>query len=241
VPSGLDGNPNPIRSAARDATLEAVSLAVRAVRRPDACSLVAIDGIDGAGKSTFADELARVLHDDGVTVIRSTTDSFHNPRSVRRTRGTTSPDGFYLDSHDLPTLCRVLLDPLSATPPQPFRAAAFDEPSDSPVDAPEEHADAGSVLLFDGLFLQRPELRAYWDLVVWLDGQGRVDRRRLDWASRECPPGVAALPHLVGRWGLLARYHLGMRRYLTECDPITGADLVVANDDLAAPAIVRRP
>ena len=241
MPSGLDGNPNPIRSPARDAVLEAVARRSTQCGDPTRCSLVAIDGIDGAGKSTFADELARVLRADGVAVIRSTTDSFHNPRSVRWTRGKASPDGFYLDSHDLATLRRVLLEPLSATPPQPYRAAAFDEPSDSPVVATEERADAGSVLLFDGLFLQRPELRRYWDLVVWLDGQGRVDRRRLDWASRDCPPGPAALPHLVGCWGLLARYHLGMRRYLDECDPITGADIVIANDDLASPAIVRGP
>jgi uridine kinase len=241
MPSGLDGNPNPIRSPARDAVLEAVALAVQVARRPDDCALVAIDGIDGAGKSTFADELARVLRADGVPVIRSTTDSFHNPRSVRWRRGKASPDGFYLDSHDLATLRRVLLEPLSAAPPQAYRAAAFDEPTDSPVDEPEEHADAGSVLVFDGLFLQRPELRRYWDLVVWLDGQGRVDRRRVDWASRDCPPGVAALPHLVGRWGRLARYHLGMRRYVEACDPVTGADVVIANDDLATPVILRDP
>jgi len=233
--------PNPIRTPARDAVLEAVSQAIQGVLRPDGCSLVAIDGIDGAGKSTFADELARVLLTDGVSVIRSTTDSFHNPRSVRWGRGKASPDGFYIDSHDLTTLRRFLLEPLSATPPQPYRAAAFDEPSDLPVDAPADHADAGSVLLFDGLFLQRPELRPYWDLVLWLDGRRRVDRRRLDWASKECPPGIAALPHLVGRWGLIARYHLGMRRYLVECDPITAADVVIANDDLAAPGIVRGP
>src|SRR4029079_9300372 len=110
MPTGLDGNPNPITTTARDAVRASVSLAIQAARRTDGCSLIAVDGIDGAGKSTFADELAGVLLADGVTVIRSTTDSFHNPRTVRWRRGKTSPDGFYLDSHDLTTLRRFLLE-----------------------------------------------------------------------------------------------------------------------------------
>jgi uridine kinase len=240
VPTGLDGNPDPIRSPARDAVIDGVAAAVGDVVGPDACALVGIDGIDGAGKSTFADELAVVLRARGTPVVRSTTDAFHNPRSVRWARGKGSPDGFYLDSHDLPTLRRVLLDPLSASPPQPYRAAAFDEPTDAAVDAPEEVPVPGSVLVFDGLFLQRPELRSYWHLLVWLDGQRRVDDRRVVWAADGGPPGLGALPHLLGWWSRLARYHEGMLRYVQECDPIAGADVVVANDDLASPRIVRR-
>ena len=59
--------------------------------------LVGIDGIDGSGKSTFADEVATLLRARGVPVVRSTVDSFHNPRSKRWARGRSSPVGFYLD------------------------------------------------------------------------------------------------------------------------------------------------
>lgn len=239
MPSGLDGNPRPIRTPARDAVLAATAAAAMAVRRVDGCTVVAIDGIDGSGKSTFGDELADVLRSSGVHAIRSTTDSFHNPRAVRWARGKSSPEGFYIDSHDFTALRHRLLDPLSDTPPAPYRAAAFDEPNDAPVDAPVEHAPPGAVLVFDGLFLQRPELRSCWDLVVWLDGQARVDRRRMAWAAEGCPPGVAALPHLVGRWALLRRYHEGVRRYVDACDPIAGADVVIDNVDLRAPRVVR--
>lgn len=84
--------------------------------------LVGVDGAAGAGKRTLADELARVLEGERVAVIRSSVDSFHNPRAVRWRRGRGSAEGYYLDSHDLPSLKAVLLDPL-ATGAGEFRRA----------------------------------------------------------------------------------------------------------------------
>lgn len=199
---------------------------------------VGIDGIDGAGKTTFADELAGVLTDRSIHVVRSTIDSFHAPRAVRWARGRCSPEGFYRDSHDLSSLHACLLDPLIDDPPGPFRTAAFDEPSDSAVDAPVQDAVPGMVLLFDGIFLHRPELRARWDLSIYLDGGDRVARGRSDRASRNVPPGPAGLIHLVRWWCFLDRYIEGQRLYLDECQPTARADVVVLNDELAAPRVV---
>ncbi len=44
---------------------------------------VGIDGVDGAGKSMFGDELAQVLSAAGRRVIRASVDGFHNPRAIR--------------------------------------------------------------------------------------------------------------------------------------------------------------
>src|ERR1017187_6132104 len=43
---------------------------------------VAIDGVDGAGKTTFADEFAQVIHSQR-PVIRASVGGFHHPRSIR--------------------------------------------------------------------------------------------------------------------------------------------------------------
>jgi uridine kinase len=50
---------------------------------PDRIVRVAIDGVDGAGKTTFANELAEVVGGLGRPVIRASVDGFHNPRVVR--------------------------------------------------------------------------------------------------------------------------------------------------------------
>lgn len=239
MPAGLDGNPDPIRSAARDAVLAAVADRVAALPR-DRRVVVAVDGIDGAGKSTFADELVRALAtrpDVDRELVRSTVDSFHNPRAVRHARGPGSPTGFYLDSTDIGSLTSALLDPFAAG--EPFRTAVFDEPSDSPIDVPARTAATDAVLVFDGIFLHRPELRGRWDLSIYLDGLDRVSEARVDRVVAECPGDpLGDLLTLCRWWMLLRRYVLGQRQYLDACDPAGVADIVIDNNDLRAPGIL---
>jgi uridine kinase len=65
------------------------------IRRRDA-RRIGIDGVDGAGKTWLADELAARI--DGATRIRA--DEFLNPPAVRYRLGRDSPGGFFLDSYD---------------------------------------------------------------------------------------------------------------------------------------------
>jgi uridine kinase len=116
----------------------------------------------------FGDELRDRVASSGRPVIRATVNGFHNPMPVRYRRGRSSPEGFYRDSYDYAILTAVLLDPLNPGGTGQFRRAVFDVDADTIVDAPEEQASPGSILLFDGLFLRRPELRAYWDYSVLL-------------------------------------------------------------------------
>ena len=240
MPAGLDGNPDPLRTAARDAVIGAVAdrvVALPAGRRV----IVAIDGIDGSGKSTFADELVAALGaraDFDREIVRSTVDSFHHPRAVRHARGPGSPTGFYRDSTDLAALTSELLDPFRAG--RPFRVAAFDEPSDRPVDDPPIDAAPDAVLVFDGIFVHRSELAARWDLSVFLDGFARVTAARVDRVVAACPGDpLGDLLTMCRWWVLLRRYVLGQRQYLDECDPAAVADVLIDNDDLASPRLLR--
>ena len=60
-------------------------------------ALVGIDGVDGSGKTTFADELAARLV-DAPAVLHL--DDFLNPPEIRHARGRRSPEGFWLDTYD---------------------------------------------------------------------------------------------------------------------------------------------
>jgi uridine kinase len=77
---------------ARTAVLERVAAAVLALPAVGTVR-VGIDGVDGAGKTTFADELREALTPSGRPVIRATVDGFHNPKTVRYRRGRSSPEG----------------------------------------------------------------------------------------------------------------------------------------------------
>ena len=65
----------------------------------DACR-IGIDGVDAAGKSTLAAELAAVLALHGARVARVALDDFLPPPEERYRHGRDSPEGYYLDSFD---------------------------------------------------------------------------------------------------------------------------------------------
>lgn len=189
---------------------------------------VGVDGVDGAGKTTLADALAAVLRAGDVPVVRASVDGFHNPRAIRYRRGRSSPEGFFRDSYDYAALQRCLLDPLSPGGDRRYRTAAFDHRADAPVEAPEQRAASGSVLIVDGIFLHRPELRAYWDFSIFLDVRFEVS------IPRGAQRGEGSADPLAPE---NRRYVEGQRLYLRECDPKAHASLVVSYDDLAAPSI----
>ena len=238
MPAGLDGNPDPMVTEARTAVIWQTIEAIASVRQPDRPTLIAIDGIDGSGKSTFADEVAAELATRGVPALRSTIDSFHNPRSVRWRRGQSSPLGFYLDSHDLVAVQDLLLKPLRDGTGD-YSVAVFDEPMDQRVEIEPVPVRGDELLIFDGIFVQRPELSEYWDLTIWLDGQQRVDLRRLGLVMDDLPDEpVEVVGHVLEWQRRIDRYSSGMRHYLDLVDPIGVANIVINNNDLANPGIV---
>ncbi|MBJ7451421.1 MAG: hypothetical protein JHC71_04960 [Blastococcus sp.] len=96
-------------------------LARRVPDRGDDPVLVAVDGVDGAGKTVFAGQLGAAIGATGRPVVRASVDDFHQPRAVRHRRGRDSPEGFWLDGFDLGALTRELLDPLRSGAPVRLR------------------------------------------------------------------------------------------------------------------------
>jgi uridine kinase len=189
---------------------------------------VAIDGVDGAGKTTLADELAGVLRQSGEAVIRASVDGFHQPRSLRYQKGRDSPLGFFEDSYDYAQLKSCLLDPLSAGGSLRYRTAVFDHCSDQSLNLPEQQASPGMILLMDGIFLHRPELLNYWDFSVFVDVPFAVSLARL--AQRDGSPSDPEHP-------AQRRYVEGQKIYLQRCQPQRKATYVLDNQDLQRPKL----
>jgi uridine kinase len=194
---------------------------------------VGIDGVDGVGKTVFADRLARAIEAGGRPAIRASVDSFHNPREIRYLQGKTSPEGFYLDSYNYPELRRVLLDALGPGGSRSYCSAIFDHVADAPVPAHWSVAAPDAVLVFDGIFLHRPELRDIWDLSIFLDAPFAITIPR--GAGRGPGFGSADLDAASNR-----RYIEGQRLYLRENEPQSRASLVIDNSDLAQPVVTSR-
>jgi uridine kinase len=188
---------------------DSLALAVSAVDKltRERRLLVAVDGIDGAGKTTFADVLAQRI--DRISV-RASIDDFHNPRAIRYRRGRDSPEGFYLDSFNLEALTSLLLEPFAAG--KPFCRQAFDHQTNRSVPLVTENAPADAVLIVDGLFLHRPGLRRWWDLSILLDVPPETAAERLQ--TRDGQP-------------IRHRYPKGQALYFAESEPRKHASLVL--------------
>jgi uridine kinase len=81
----------------RNACVARLASMIAAVARPHPVR-VAVDGVDGAGKTHLADELVRPLTHSGRQIIRASVDGFHHPRAHRYRRGRESADGYFRDS-----------------------------------------------------------------------------------------------------------------------------------------------
>ncbi len=195
--------------------------------RGNAPRLVAIDGVDGVGKTVFADQLAEVLRASGLQALRIGIDSFHRPRAERYRRGRMSAEGYFGDSFDVPQFVRSVVDPLRPGGSGVVTTATFDYRTDTPVVGEMVRMRPGGVVVVDGVFLHRDELASAWDLSVFLRAPMAVAFTRM--ATRDGVP-------LDDR--LLSRYRDGQRLYLLSCSPERRATIVIDHTDVTAPWVV---
>jgi uridine kinase len=88
------------------------------------------------------------------------------------------------------------------------------------------------VLIVDGIFLHRPELRSYWDLSIFLKVAFEVSLPR---GAQRGPTLDSPDPDAP----LNQRYVRGQQRYLDECAPEQAADIVIDYNDLREPKILK--
>lgn len=198
---------------------------------PGQRAVVAVDGPDGVGKTRLVGELVALApHVAGRQVLSVSVDGFHHPRERRYARGRTGRT-FYEDSYDY--------DALRAQVLRPFRAglevvpAVHDVVTDAPVHPDPVEAEDDALLVVEGVFLRRPELRGEWDATCLVTAPLEVS----------VPRGKARLP---GTREPLedhpdhpsnARYVEGQRIYQQQAR-LWEPTWIVDNTDLQRPALV---
>ena len=219
----------------RATLLQEIAEGIVAAKR-DCATRVAIDGIDGSGKTTLANELALILAEQGERVIRASTDGFHNPKPVRYALGPLSAEGYYRDSFNLEAFIISLLTPLGPGGDRHYQSAIYDVRSETRLDMPLKQAPAGAILLFDGIFLARPELVAFWDLFIFVETSFYTCLLR---AVERDQALFGSVEEVLRRYQ--ARYLPAQRLYLDSCRPVDRADFVLHNDDPTNPRLTLHP
>ena len=220
----------------RDTVLRHLLAELRAVR-PGQRALIALDGVDGAGKTMLAHELVNLAktaaevpgHDSDRRVTAISIDGFHHPRAIRYAHG-TGPDTFYRHSYDYGAFVDSVVEPFrrgdSVVP------AVWDVDKDRPI-APEHLSLPNDcVLLIEGIFLHRPELVGLWDASMWVDVPFEISVPR---GNERFAGGFDADPEAASNH----RYVGGQRLYFSEADPWEKATWVLDNRDLDRPHLNR--
>ena len=197
---------------------------------------VGIDGVDGAGKTIFSDGFAEYLQDVGKQVIRSSIDGFHYPKQIRYQKGRYSPEGYYFDSFNYPAIIDSLLKPLGPDGSLRYKKAIFNYINNSEVKQSIEKAEDNAILIFDGVFLCRPEIVDYWDFIIFLDVPFEVTLERVK--ERDTDKSYfGSEPEIVDKY--TNRYTTGQKLYINQAKPKQKSDIIINNSDYHNPKIIK--
>lgn len=194
---------------------------------------VAVDGMTGAGKTSFGHELAAALRALGRPTMRASLDDFKHPWRHAREHGydRVSGEGYYRNAYDFSAARDLLLRPAGPSGTGLVALCAFDpltgkDHRDITVSAPP-----GAVLIVDSVFAFRPEYDDCWEYRIWLDVDPETALRRGIARDRDVEgEAEAARVHRD-------RYHVAEAIYLAEVRPQARADIIIDNRDFARPAV----
>jgi hypothetical protein len=144
-------------------------------------------------------------------VARVSARDFLRARSIRLEYGRDDADAFYDLWYDLPALRREVLDPLGPGGRGSWLPRLRDPQTDRSARAELQIAAPGTVMVVDGRFLLRDDVRPAFDLLVHLTVSPPA-------RSRRAPAEDAA--RVLPAW----------ERYLFECRPAERADVVAKFD-----------
>ncbi|WP_350334230.1 uridylate kinase [Coralliovum pocilloporae] len=201
---------------------------------------VAVNGRIASGKTTLAREVTDAIVANGRSVRHVGVDGFHNPRAIRYRQGRASARGYYEDAYDLDALATLLLKPLGyaargQNTEWTIRTASFDLEADLPVHMPEEMLSADCIVIVDGSFLLRTELRGLWDYTIFLDVDREVAQERGAHRDADQLGGVKEARRLHDE-----RYQAACDLYLQENKPREIADAIVQNAQIDRPTLTFR-
>lgn len=141
---------------------------------------------------------------------------------------------YYDESYHYLAFRQLVLRPLGSGGDRRVRTAVFDSFYDVPVPEHWQVASENAILIVDGAYLQREELRSDWDYLIWLkvDAETMISRARqrdVAWV------GSADVVEHRYRTRVLQTHAL----YESLVDPGAHADAVIDTTDLNAPRLER--
>lgn len=178
--------------------------------------IIGIDGLGGSGKTTFSKILQQRL--DHAKLFHL--DDFIYPKSIRYDQNVSEQEAYYNKQWRYEYLVESILKPLKNGLPINGLIEFYNKENDD-YEKKQVTVPTGGTIIVEGVFLQREQLREYFDTVIFID-LDKDDRLEL----------VLGRDHYIGTNDEImkkyeCRYFPAENRYLKEYDPVRLADRVL--------------
>lgn len=188
---------------------------------------VAINGIEGTGKTTFAEHLVDYFNSVGESALHVSIDGFHFNKERRYRQGRDSAIGYYEDSYDEKGFVeKVLLASQEEIPT--ITSATHDLETDEYLDLDPIQIPNNTILVTDGSYLFKPTYRNHWDLKIYLSTDFETALERGAKRDAQSLGGFDA-----AKEKFMQRYHASSKRYIQENTPKKIADIILNNTDFS--------
>lgn len=187
--------------------------------------LIAINGIEGTGKTLFTKKLTNYLKFEKVPAIQVSIDGFHFNKEARYKQGRDSAIGYYEDSYNEKAFVqKVLLSSQEEIPK--YTIAIHDIATDEYLELEPIKIEKNTILITDGAYLFKPNYRDHWDLKIYLKTSFEIAMRRGVERDKNILGGFESTKVMYKK-----RYHKSSQIYLLKNKPEEIADIIIDNSD----------
>lgn len=193
----------------------------------DRTLLVGIDGLGGAGKSTISEQLCRKLWEDGFKVTVFHIDDFIHPKVIRYNENYPEWECYYHLQWRYDYFLNAVIRPAKAGQNVNQEIALYDKENDA-YRTERFCIEKGSIIITEGIFLQRSELEGCFDYMIYMDIPEELRLRRV--LERDGYIGDRA--EIQAKYE--NRYFPAERYYVEQYRPEQKADCVITEKEAAS-------
>lgn len=184
--------------------------------------IIGVDGLGGAGKTTLVNSLKLQLQNENYYSYVLHIDDFIHPKRIRYDSSKEEWYCYYNLQWRYDYLVKEILSPIKNGEIIDKQIERYNRESDEYF-TQRVNLVHGSVLILEGVFLQRKELKDYLDFIIYLDVPQEVRLNR-----------VLARDSYIGglediKYKYEKRYFPAEEKYILEYSPIENADFVLKN------------
>lgn len=182
--------------------------------------VIGIDGLGGAGKSTLVNLIKLQLQDENYYSHVLHIDDFIHPKQIRYDTSKEEWYCYYILQWRLDYIVNEILSPIKNGSIIDKQIELYDRENDRYI-IQQIFIPRGHILMLEGIFLQRKELKDFLDFIVYLDVPKEVRLNRV--LARDGYMG--GLEDIKTKYE--KRYFPAEEKYILEYSPIENADFVI--------------